>query len=51
MMIFIEKNKRIELDDEGLISVLTFLLAVADRLNTLNKELQAKDKPKIFNSI
>jgi hypothetical protein len=40
-----KKNKRIEeLDDEGWISDLAFFVDVTGHWNTLNKELQSKDK-------
>jgi hypothetical protein len=48
------KNKRIEeLDDEGWISDLAFFMDVTGHLNTLNKELQGKDKliTEMFDSI
>jgi hypothetical protein len=49
-----KKNKRIEeLDDEGRISDLAFFVDVTGHLNTLNKELQGKDKlvTEMFDSI
>jgi hypothetical protein len=49
-----KKNKRIEeLDSEGWISDLAFFVHVAGHLNTLNKELQGKDKliTEMFDSI
>jgi hypothetical protein len=48
------KNKRIEeLDDEGWISDLASFADMTGHLNTLNKELQGKDKliTEIFNNI
>jgi glutaredoxin-related protein len=52
--LFLEKkNKRIEQDDEGWIRDLTFLVDATGHLNTLNKELQGKDKliTEMFDSI
>jgi hypothetical protein len=49
-----KKNKRIEeLDDEGWISDLAFFVDVTGHLNTLNRELQGKDKlmTEMFDSI
>lgn len=41
---FMKKNKNIELDDKFWISDLAFLVVLTSHLNSLNKNLQDKDK-------